>query len=87
MSEERRYMILSVDIEVVGRLFQGLLDIGDVFLPGDARVVAVHNEWERRALGFIIWSTSYDIVPEGHMIPHLPPLPIRLRSWRREPPQ
>jgi len=80
MSEERRCKILVLDYEHVIRLFMGLLDIGDVFLPDDARVVAVHDEWRRNGLSFIIWSASFDVVEDGYMIPALGPVPMRLRG-------
>lgn len=40
-------------------------------LPDDAVVVSVHYEWQYDGFGVLIRSATYDVVPEGQIVPRI----------------
>ena len=46
-------------------------------VPADAEVVSICQVWERRSFGLVIAHESFPEVPDGDLIPEVPPL-----DWR-----
>lgn len=40
-------------------------------LPATARVLTVHNSWERDAFAMVVQDESFDAVPDGMMLPEM----------------
>src|SRR5689334_3309653 len=38
-------------------------------LPADVKLLGCHEDYGRRAIGFCLWSATFDEVPDGAMIP------------------
>lgn len=74
--QERRLKIMWVTPELlVGLRFFGGNRVGDqvewttLDLPADVTVQAVHYSPERDAFGFRLYHPSWDVVPDGNVIP------------------
>jgi hypothetical protein len=77
MNEERRYKIFMVDYHaVLYCCFMGTQDVCECFhiggrprVPEGARIVSVHENYSRRCFDFTLYHESFDVVPDGQMIP------------------
>lgn len=58
LEQDRLIQVLAGNLEIRG-------------WPADARVVTVHASWERRAVGVLIASETFDVVPHGQIPPDL----------------
>jgi len=75
---ERRYKLIYISDRVILKMIKGLfgyecLNLPDVSecLPDDAQVMSVHFDYERASFAFVVYSTTFDVVPAGAMIPAL----------------
>lgn len=74
MLDDRRLMLVVVSQRLLLELFQGpgqcvALKLDHAQLPEDAKVVAVHSDWNRQALVAVVHSDSFDFVPHGQELP------------------
>lgn len=72
---ENRVKVLWVDERYLLDLFQGprqcmAIKIRSPKLPDDARVERVTHDWSRRAIGLLVHSAEFPIVPCGMEAPH-----------------
>lgn len=74
-AEPRRLRIVRIADFVLGAMFNGRPDqyvTSD--WPGDARVVDAGMAFDRQELHLVVWSSTFDEVPEGAAIPHWEPM-------------
>lgn len=72
--QDRRCKVWWVPQEKLIEIFSGRLEIHG--FPPDARITSVTACWERRSIGLMVESQSFDIVPDGMYAPDMEPLGI-----------
>ena len=85
---ERRYKILWIPcrdlIDLWRRSFSEFLSLPVLDgVPQDCEVICVHESWERRVIGFMLYHPSFEVVPEGLEVPVIGPLQYKMVRFQR----
>jgi hypothetical protein len=75
---ERRYKLIFISDRVILQMIKGLfgyecLHLPDVSecLPDDSQIMSVHFDYSMASFAFVVYSSKFDVVPDGAMIPTL----------------
>lgn len=75
---ERRCKLLYISDRVILKMIKGLFGYECVHLPDvseclpeDAQIMSVHFDYSMASFAFVIYSSTFDVVPDGAAIPAL----------------
>lgn len=73
---ERRYKLIYISDRIILKMIKGLFGYGCVHLPDvseclpeDSQVMSVHFDYSKASFAFVIYSSAFDVVPDGAAIP------------------
>ena len=75
---EHRLMLLYIPYHLMIAFMTGKYQLNNLDLPSDAKVVQVDREPDRKAFCLYVESASFNAIPEGTLIPALPPVRIQV---------
>ena len=73
MSEDNRLRRFFISEREVINVLEGRVRVR-FDLPDDVRVVAVYHDYTCRGIAVVVRSAQFEPVPDGEVIPALPPL-------------